>query len=282
MNALMKWVFACAVFSILGLAGLWWKEQEVSAGLAAEVREARGQLVELEAAFKGMREANEALHRQVAEWREAPPLYTDLSQTNGLQELPPMRISLAESEQMPMEMAVSERAERPQPMPLTPEQVAERERRLQEWSQRREDFRKQMVSEVADRRAFFAQVSTEGLAPEYRAGHERLLQAMDEVEALMNRMGDPELSRDDRREVFRALGQVSGEVRELMGRQREILLNDYAQQALGLNNRATKEFIDYMQTINRMTSSAPMHSMVGGSRGRTPRAPEGVRGDGTP
>jgi uncharacterized protein YneF (UPF0154 family) len=268
MNNLSKSLLAVLALVVVVAGGLLVSEQRASKALAAKTAGLQADLEAFEAEQKGLREANEALHRQVSELRAAPPLFTTASQNAPVVELPPA----AETEATPLALAENAEPRRERtPQELTPEQQAEREQRIAEWNQRREEFRQRMVNDVKDRREFFAQVSTEGLAPEYKASHERLLQAMGEVEVAMAAMANPDLSRDERRELMRNMGQMSGEIRDLMGKQREILLNDYAQQGLGLSPESTKQFIDYMQTVNQMTSMAPS---MGGFNGRgQPRPP---------
>jgi hypothetical protein len=147
----------------------------------------------------------------------------------------------------------------------TPEEIAaqeEEEKRRQEWQEERErrraEFRERISNEIDMRKAFFAQIPTEGLAEEYQESHARLMEALDEVQAKMDVFGNSEMDRNERRAAMREMWQTGQEISGLMTMQRDVLLNDYAQQALGLNENQTQEFIEYMQTVDQMTTTDMM------------------------
>ncbi len=218
----------------------------------------------LAAANQGLQDANKLLHERIKEMRDAPPLYTEKSQDAVAESLPPaeeVTLRLAE-EKAEVAAAPEEDKQEVQARPtLTPEQqeqrermLAEREARREEWRKRREEYRNNIRGEIQNRQEFFAQVPMEGLAPEYRESSERLQVALAEMDGLMENLSNPELNRNDRRQIMRNMYSRSREVNQLMGVQREILYNDLAQESLGLNADETKAFIETMETINKMTN----------------------------
>jgi uncharacterized coiled-coil DUF342 family protein len=261
----------CTVVALL----MFVSEQKQSRELASQLNQVESQLEEVEARRSGLEQANEELRKKMEQTNNAPPLFTlgndeeevesdTVVETLVGRDRSDMRITRVDE---PADEDVE--GEKPE---LTPEQIAareEREQRMQAWREerekRREEFRDRVSSEVQERKNFFRQISTEGLAPEYKEAHARLLTAMDEVDAGMQQLANSELTRDERRTVMRELYQKSREISGLMDMQRDVLLNDYAQQALGMDGKQTQEFIDYMQTVNEMTSSSMMR---GGRDGR--------------
>lgn len=219
----------------------------------------------LEAERNGLREANEDLLRHLDETRRMTANLPDpVMEPMSLRfaELPPVM------EAEFFEVVTFEEQDRE----LTPEEEAAREERRQqaearraEWQQRREQMRERAISTAQERREFFEQVSLEGLAPEYRQSHQRLLEAMDEVQVRMAALSTPDLTREEQREMRQNLGQLGREIHGLMGVQREILLNDYAQ-AMGYQGADARVFIDSIETINEMTNARGL--IWGGGRGR--------------
>jgi len=277
MNLKMKLILSSlGVFTVV-FGSLWVREHGKSAFLASLNQTLTVDNVKLHAERNGLRAANEDLWRQLEDMRNLTanlpePYMEPLPQPVTL--LPPAAI---EEEGR---LAVMERAEARE---RTPEEEAAREQRRQEWEarrtemeQRRADFRNQIVSESQFRREFFSQISTDDLAPEYKASHERLLGMMEQTEGVVAALSDPELSGEEQRELRRDLGRMAVEMQGLLRTQREILLNDYAQ-ALGFHGQEARQFIDYLETIQQMTSMGGMMRGAGGpprGQGRPERTPE--------
>lgn len=198
----------------------------------------------------GMEAANEALRN-----RKTP---TDLPQPIVVvqEERPaPSKLEMApsrepennpdgepEAQRSPQEIAEQERREQ------------EREQRRQEWAGRREQMREQLTRSTQDRIDYLSQISTEGLAPEYVESHNRLIQALQEGDALIQQMGNEELSRDDRRNMYRGMRELSGEIDRLMKVEREILYSDLAN-SYGMDTDTSAEFIETLNGINDMTTT---------------------------
>lgn len=281
MNLKLKLLSSILFVLMLAFSGLWLHEHNLATSRAHAIQTLEHDNIDLANKLEGQSRANEALRRQLEEVRNG-----QLAQlaTLEVETLPPVRIELPdmEDDEGEMEETVATMA-RPEPQELTPEQVEEREarraaweERRAAWEERRQDNRERIVNETQYRREFFDQISLEGLAPEYRQSHERLMTAMDEVEVLVTSLNDPDLSRDEQREIRRTLGGMAREVQGLMNTQREILLNDYAQ-ALGYTGEDARGFIDYIETVNQMTSMGGF--IRGGGGGGPPRTPPGRGND---
>lgn len=251
-------------------AFLWLREQGQRSLLASLNRQLTADNIALQAERNGLRSANDDLFRQLDEMRD---LTANLPEP-VMEPMPVTMLPAAAPEDDDAEETLTA-MQRPEPRERTPEEEAAREQRRQEWEARREemeqrraDFRNQLVSESQFRREFFAQVSTEGLAPEYRASHERLLTVMEEAETMLASLSSAELTAEEQREIRRNLGQMAGEMQGLFRTQREILLNDYAQ-AMGFQGEEARQFIDYIETIQQMTNMGGMMRGAGGPpRGR--------------
>jgi len=266
MSRFLKSVLGLLCLLVVVAGGLAVLERRESASLARELRSARSEVSELRALNEGLEEAVADLRDQLNTLRNEPAVFLTMANPETDSEY---REDLEEEEGAD-DWNGPQEANGPRPT-LTPEEKVEqeeREERRREWREererRRKEFRERMTEELAYRKQFFSQVSTEGLAPEYREAHTQLLASMDRMQGVMRELGNPELERGERRELMREIFRLTRDTGELMDMQRDVLLNDYAQQALGLGDAETREFIDYMQTVNEMTNPAPMH---GGGRG---------------
>ncbi|MCC5850215.1 MAG: hypothetical protein JJU29_19190 [Verrucomicrobia bacterium] len=263
-----------AVFSLVltfAFGGLLLREQHQASTLASLNDTLTQDNIDLTSALQGQRQANEDLRRQLDAQNRLPALVM-----NDVEEMPESFVQLPPARSLEIEeddavVAMEAREERD----LSPEELAELEERREarrveieerraRWEERRQQNRDRVVSATQERREFFEQISLEGLAPEYRESHERLLTVMDEVEGMMAILNDPETDRETQREIRRNFGGMMREVGGLMGTQREILLNDFAQ-AIGYSGEEARDFIDYIETVNEMTS---MGNFMRGGRGR--------------
>lgn len=270
MKKIEKILLPIIVVTAVALSALWISEQQTSTRLSRELREKEEQLDSVQAARSGLAEANDQLLKRLE----------TLQQTVVRQEVLYAQRPVVEVEAVPeweflpaVVEEVEEVAERGdfrntgEEEVLTPEQIAEREERIAEREKRREEFRQRMREDLQTRKNFFSQITLEGLAPEYQEAHEKLMQSMTEMERLMEVMADPSLSSEERRDAGRTLWRQSRETSGLMSMQRDVLLNDYAEFHLGLDRQNTQEFIEYMQTVNQMTTGSPA-GRGGPGRGR--------------
>lgn len=260
MKKIEKVLLPVIVVTALVLSVLWISEQQTSTRLSRELRETEERLDSAQAVGSGLAEANDQLLKRLETLQQTVVRQEVLYASRPVVEVE----AVPEWEFLPAVVEeVEELAERNDSRNteaeevLTPEQVAEREERRAEREQRREEFRQRMRTDLQRRKDFFSQITVEGLAPEYREAHEKLMQSMTEMEGLMDVMGDPSLSSEERRDAGRALWRQSREASGLMSMQRDVLLNDYAEYHLGLDQQNTQEFIEYMQTVNQMTTGSP-------------------------
>ncbi len=265
MNKTMRFVIPFLLVSlVLGVGFL--QQARVVSTLSRQLEAMEGENRGLVAERNGLREANADLMQHLEQTRRlAANLPEPVMEPMAMRfaQLPP--VLEEEFYEEVVEFEETERELTPEEIAAREERQAEREARRAEWAARREEMRERVIAETQDRREFFEQVSLEGLAPEYVAGHQRLLEAMDEVEVRMAALGNPELTREEQREMRRELGVLGRELNGLMGMQREILLNDYAQ-AMGFQGGDARVFIDSIETINEMTNARGL--IWGGGRGR--------------
>ena len=248
---------------VLGVGFL--QQSRGMAALSRELEAVEGENRGLRAERNGLREANADLREHLEASRRLavllpPPRVEAVAM--DFAELPPVLEEAFDAE--PVDADVPDRVLTAEEIAAREAELAAREARRAEWEARREAMRERAIAGTQDRRAFFEQVSLEGLAPEYVAGHQRLLEAMDEVQVRIQALGDPSLSREAQRELRQELGELGRELNGLMGMQREILLNDYAQ-AMGFQGADARVFIDSIETIQEMTSLRGL--IWGGGRG---------------
>lgn len=261
MKKFEKILLPVIVVSSVVLSMLWILEQQTTTRLSRELREIEDQLDSVQAVRSGLAEANDQLQKRLETLQQ-----TVVQQEVRYAQRPVMEVeAVPEWEFLPAVVEeVDEWSERTNPRNLdreeevlTPEQIAEREERRAEREQRREEFQQRMRTDLQTRKDFFSQITVEGLSLEYREAHEELMQSMTEMEKLMDVVGDPSLSAEERRDAGRTLWRRSREASGLMSMQRDVILNDYAEYHLGLDQQNTQEFIEYMQTVNQMTTGAP-------------------------
>lgn len=280
MNSKVKLMLSALGLLTAVFGFLWIREQGQRTLLASLNSDLTRDNVQLQAERNGLRAANEDLLRQLDEMRD---LTANLPEPLIMEPVPQSVMLIPPAVMEEDETVPSVAMERPEARERTPEEEEAREQRRQEWEarrtemeQRRADFRNQLVSESQFRREFFGQISTEGLAPEYKASHERLLTVMEQAETMMAALSNSELSGEEQRELRRDLGRTAGEMQGLLRTQREILLNDYAQ-AIGFQGEDARQFIDYLETVQQMTTMGGMMRGAGGGgrgQGRPERPPE--------
>jgi hypothetical protein len=251
-----------------GMCFLWVNEQQVTTKLARELQARETELEDVQAARKGLAQANNQLQLKLSTLERTAltvrPNFTRMELELDAEDGPPSTTLPSFEDPLPQS------TEDPNtPTILSPEEVAakkqqeeERAQRDAERTERRREFQERVTTDIQTRRNFFSQINTDDLAPEYQEAHLKLLQAFDTSETLLAQLSNPDLNREERREIGREMWQEMRGMGDLMDMQRDVLLNDYAELSLGMSREQTQEFITYMQTVNEMTSGRP-----GGSRG---------------
>jgi len=273
MTKIEKILIPVILLAALGSLGLWMNELKTSTVLSRELQSKQQELDQAEAVKRGLQTANNQLQARLNKVEAAAVALRSFSRRND-----PLFEEITEPSEVSLALEFVETPESDedpnQPTILSPEEVAakkERDEKRQaeraEREQRRKEFRERVTSELAVRMDFFSQINTDGLAPEYVEAHQKLMESLMTTGVLIEQISDPDLSREERREIGRDLWGKSREIEEYMDMQRDVLLNDYAELSLGLTGEQTQAFIQYMQTVNEMTSGSPMRG-GGGRRGR--------------
>lgn len=134
-----------------------------------------------------------------------------------------------------------------EPRDETPEQLAERQ-------QRRDEFRQRMEQRARDRADFLAAVDVKKMTDEQRANHEQLLATVDRVNALMAQMGEPGAERTQ--EMRQEMGEAIASLGELYSAERAYLFEQTAK-AVGYSGSDATAFVEHMQAIIDNTSMMP-------------------------
>lgn len=253
------------------MCALWINAQHANSQLARALQDKQTELEEVDAARKGLVQANDQLQSRLSQVERAaaalkaaplPIVVTTDAAEYGEEEL----LSASEIERV-VTLKDSQAATIPTAQEIAEQKEREeaRAQRDAERAQQREEFVTRAQNDLRERRAFFSQINTEGLAPEYIEAHEKLMVSLETTEALIQQMANPDLDREAMRDLGRELWGQAREMGGLMEMQREVLLNDYAELSLGLSREQTQEFMNYMETVSKMTSGSPMR---GGGRGR--------------
>ena len=138
--------------------------------------------------------------------------------------------------------------------------------------QEREAFRTRAVQHVDGQMDFFNSLNTEGLPQEYVNNHAALVEKLSEFQQLMNRINtDPASTQDDgvsRRELWESMREIG----PMLDMERQVVLSDLANQ-LGYNQQEARDFIEYLDYIDEMTSPRGIMRNFGGGgpRGGGPR-----------
>ena len=129
----------------------------------------------------------------------------------------------------------------------TPEQLAERQ-------QRRDEFRQRIEQRARDRAEFLAAVDVKGMTEEQRTNHEQLLATIERVNALMEQMRDPEAARTQ--EMRREMGEAMAALGELYSAERTYLFEQTAK-AVGYSGSDAAAFVEHIQSVIDNTSMMP-------------------------
>jgi hypothetical protein len=259
-----------------------------------------GQIDALQAAQSRLAEENASLQRHAEELKalvkgaKTPalaPAATVITNSASAVELADLRRRLAESEERLARF--ENRRERPEGGENAPaegeaprpEAFAERmQQRMEEWRQRDPDGFARMQQSVEERRqeidrsyqermTFLSAVDTSGLSPEHQANHQLVLDKLKaHYETYTQISADPfnPANMERGREMYQGMRELD----DALKKQREVLLHDLAHQA-GYRDEKAKEFVGYLEQVERMTSlprfrGGPGGGMFfgGGDRGR--------------
>ncbi|MGA0334354.1 MAG: hypothetical protein ACO3NW_10405, partial [Kiritimatiellia bacterium] len=190
---------------------LWLEAHRKNTALARELQEKESALDQVEAVRRGLESANDQLQARLNQMELA---------AMALQSRPERAASLPEEDipfadeilPEPLPQTTLRTENRDQPTILSPEEQAEKEKRdaereaqRAEREKRREEYRQRVNEDIRNRMEFFSQINTEGLAPEYVEAHRKLLASLENSALLMEQMAQPDLTREERRDLGRQL-----------------------------------------------------------------------------
>lgn len=147
-----------------------------------------------------------------------------------------------------------------------PEAYAQMTNRVAEWRQRRVEQHRNKID-------ILNSINITHLGPEAVETHEGLKALIAEREQVEADLMSPDLSREERIELFRRLGDVDREMRRLNGEERTILITETARE-LGLDGEQAEAFVGAINDVITATDN----DAFGG--GRPPRGPGGRGGPG--
>lgn len=147
-----------------------------------------------------------------------------------------------------------------------PEAYAQMTNQVAVWRQRRGELHRNKID-------ILNSINISHLGPEAVATHEGLKALIAERGQLEADLTNPELSRDERIELFRRLGDVDREMRRVNGEERNILIAETARE-LGLDGEQADAFVG---AINDVITATDNDAFAGG---RPPRGPGGRGGPG--
>jgi len=138
--------------------------------------------------------------------------------------------------------------------------------RYEEMVRRREEMRRRMDAAFAQRAAFFLGRDTSKMTKEEKAGHEALVQLLDETWQLSAALRDPAATGDQRRETAQTLRQNVEKLGPLMDEARDQEFYRIGR-SVGYNDRDAAAFVDYLHTVLDATSARRIFPDGGRGRG---------------
>jgi hypothetical protein len=122
--------------------------------------------------------------------------------------------------------------------------------KYQEIQQQRADFRDRVKSAASDQVSFLESVDISRWSAEQQENHTRLLATIASFTEAMTRETAPaEGGEESRHQMFERMHEAG----QLMETEQSLLLYDTAQQ-LGFDDKGSREFVDYIETIHKATS----------------------------
>lgn len=148
--------------------------------------------------------------------------------------------------------------------------------RYEEIMRRREEMRQRVQDSFARRAAHFLHRDLSNMPPEERAEYEHMLGLLAETWELSDRIQTPDVSREERTEIRRTLGQNMRELRPLLANERDREFYELGRQ-LGYDSESAAQFVDYLNDMIDITSLSPFGGGRGGGMmggGGRPRGPQ--------
>ncbi|MFC1453277.1 hypothetical protein ACFLSJ_08050, partial [Verrucomicrobiota bacterium] len=140
--------------------------------------------------------------------------------------------------------------------------------RYEEIQKQRAEFRERLEVNAGDQYTFLSAVDVSGWPEELQDNHAKVLETVAVVYDAISRAstnGVGEAS-DVRRRMFRQLRDS----REMFAAEREMLLYDAAQQ-MGFDDGESRQFVEYIQTVDNATSARGLFRRSGPPRENAPR-----------
>lgn len=249
--SLLSGALVCVTFLIRA-------EQREGRLLTDELRDSQQQVVVLDSKREGLQLANESLEQRIQLLQEAfagtPSVSDSLEETvvEATTSSPNPRI---------VQTVPAQEGRVQEETGLDSASLAEVQAREQKEQSRRKAFQEsnarynqRLRVQYAIRKDFFSSVPEEGLTPEYQEANRQVLSALDSIELRMNELVDPTLGYERRKQLNTEVFVIARDVTAQMGKQREILLNDYGQLNLGLTPEQTQQLVEYISKVNELSS----------------------------
>lgn len=121
--------------------------------------------------------------------------------------------------------------------------------RFQEIEKQRTEFRERIKTAAGDQVSFLESVDVTRWPADQQENHARLLELAASFAASLEQSPDAAGDEVSRRQMFEKMREAG----ELMEAERTMLLNDTARQ-MGFDEKGSKEFVEYIQAIQKATS----------------------------
>ena len=141
--------------------------------------------------------------------------------------------------------------------------------RFAQMTNRFAEMRRNRQERQRARADFLSSVNPALLSEDRRKTHVAYQNLLERRESLFEKMGDMELSEEERHELWRELRSVGDEMRQLASAERDTLLNAVAE-AVGLEGDAATELVETVKDVCDATDASNDHH-----RGRPPRMDRG-------
>lgn len=129
-------------------------------------------------------------------------------------------------------------------------------------------WRQERRSQQAERASFLASVDTSRMSAGARKTHSAFQSLLERREALEEKMHNPDLAFDERRELMSEMQSIRHELNETREAERKVLLNEVAR-AVGLEGAAASELVQTIGGVYEATEDG--HRGPGGGPGRGSR-----------
>ncbi len=238
----MKMNFSIPVLALLGGVALGFslapRRTEMQPAPGAPARErVRGQIVAAD--------SDEAVKALRARIRKLETALAAAGDANGASERNAGEPPRGERRDGPDRSGMRERMERWRRE--NPEEFARME-------ERRKNFMQQRARRAQSKLDFLASIDTSRMSKTAKETHAELQELIAKREEMENRMFSPDLSDEDRQELFREMRETDHAIRDRNSQERENLLRQTAE-TLGFAGEAATEIVDTIGEIYEATSS---------------------------